>query len=195
MEKLAKCLPEERVNEEFYQDFQEVFFDLRQYVHKQCDDIKISHEFTQQTLNRMMFIYFIAKKGWLNSDPVFLSSFYQEYKKERNRGNTPPSSFYENWLSILFFEVFNKSYPNMGIARYFSNELKNQLIHFPYLNGGLFKKEEFDRNNITISDDKFDKIFSFLNKYNFTIKEDLPLEVEVAVDPQMLGYLYESCQT
>ncbi len=182
----------ERVNEEFYQDFQEVFFDLRQYVHKQCDDIKISHEFTQQTLNRMMFIYFIAKKSWLNSDPVFLSSFYQEYKKERNRGNTPPNSFYENWLSILFFEVFNKSYPNMGIARYFSNELKNQLIHFPYLNGGLFKKEEFDRNNITISDDKFDKIFSFLNKYNFTIKEDLPLEVEVAVDPQMLGYLYES---
>lgn len=182
----------ERVNEEFYKDFQQVFFNLRNYADKQCNDIKIAHEFTQQTLNRIMFLYFIAKKGWLNSDPRFITHFYQEYKRERNRKNTPPDSFYDDWLSILFFEVFNKSYPNMGIAQYIPDDLKNHMVFFPYLNGGLFKKEDFDRRNITISDSKFDEIFSFLDKYNFTIKEDLPLEVEVAVDPQMLGYLYES---
>ncbi len=67
----------ERVNEEFYKDFQQVFFNLRNYVDKQCNDIKIAHEFTQQTLNRIMFLYFIAKKGWLNSDPRFITHFYQ----------------------------------------------------------------------------------------------------------------------
>lgn len=182
----------ERVNEEFYKDFQSIFFNLRNYVFEQCADIKISHEFTQQTLNRIMFLYFIAKKGWLNSDPIFIPNFYKNYKIARNSGNTPPDSFYEHWLSVLFFEVFNKSYPNMGIAKFIPDDLKNQLVLFPYLNGGLFKKDDFDKHNITISDSKFDQIFSFLDKYNFTIKEDLPLEVEVAVDPQMLGYLYES---
>ena len=182
----------EKVNEEFYKDFQNVFFNFRKYVFDQCEDIKISHEFTQQTLNRIMFLYFIAKKGWLNSDPRFITNFYQSYKIDRNRKNTPHDSFYENWLSILFFEVFNKSFPNLGIAKYLLEELKDKMISFPYLNGGLFKREDFDKYNITISDKKFDEIFSFLDKYNFTIKEDLPLDVQVAVDPQMLGYLYES---
>jgi len=63
---------------------------------------------------------------------------------------------------------------------------------FPYLNGGLFNEEDFDKAGINIPDSTFNKIFAFLDKYNFTIKEDLPLDVEVAVDPQMLGYLYES---
>ncbi len=182
----------EKVNEEFYRDFQNVFFNFRNYVFEQCENIKVSHEFTQQTLNRIMFLYFIAKKCWLNSDPIFITHFYQEYKKVRNRGDTQPDSFYEDWLSLLFFEVFNKSYPNVNLARHFTTELKNQLISFPYLNGGLFKREDFDRYDITISDKMFDQIFSFLDKYNFTIKEDLPLDVQVAVDPQMLGYLYES---
>jgi hypothetical protein len=182
----------EKVNEEFYKDFQNVFFNFRKYVFDQCEDIKISHEFTQQTLNRIMFLYFIAKKGWLNSDQRFITNFYKNYKIDRNNNNTPPDSFYENWMSILFFEVFNKSFPNFGIAKYLLEELKNKMIFFPYLNGGLFKREDFDKYNITISDKKFDAIFSFLDKYNFTIKEDLPLDVQVAVDPQMLGYLYES---
>jgi 23S rRNA G2445 N2-methylase RlmL len=63
---------------------------------------------------------------------------------------------------------------------------------FPYLNGGLFNEEDFDKVGINIPDSTFNKIFAFLDKYNFTIKEDSPLDVEVAVDPQMLGYLYES---
>lgn len=151
----------EKVNEEFYKDFQNVFFNFRNYVFEQCENIKVSHEFTQQTLNRIMFLYFIAKKGWLNSDSIFITHFYQEYKKVRNRGDTQPDSFYEDWLSLLFFEVFNKSYPNVNLARYFTTELKNLLISFPYLNGGLFKREDFDRYDITISDKMFDQIFSF----------------------------------
>ena len=51
----------EKVNEEFYKDFQNVFFSFRNYVFIQCKNIEVSHEFTQQTLNRIMFLYFIAK--------------------------------------------------------------------------------------------------------------------------------------
>jgi len=152
----------------------------------------LSHEFAQQTLNRLIFLYFIAKKDWLASDRKFISNFYKEYKVERNKGNVPKDSFYENWLKILFFEVFNKSFPNLGLARYIPADLKNNLIMFPYLNGGLFKEEDFDKVGVNIPDSTFNNIFVFLDKYNFTIKEDSPLDIEVAVDPQMLGYLYES---
>jgi len=182
----------ERVNDEFFEDFEKVFFELRTLVFNQIKDVKLAHEFAQQTLNRLIFLYFIAKKGWLASDKKFISNFYTEYKIERNKGNSPKDSFYENWLKILFFEVFNKSFPSLGFARYIPADLKNNLIMFPYLNGGLFNEEDFDKAGINIPDSTFNKIFAFLDKYNFTIKEDLPLDVEVAVDPQMLGYLYES---
>ena len=182
----------ERVNDAFFKDFEKVFFELRTLVFNQIKDVKLAHEFAQQTLNRLIFLYFIAKKEWLASDKKFISNFYKEYKIERNKGNVPKDSFYENWLKILFFEVFNKSFPSLGFARYIPADLKNNLIMFPYLNGGLFNEEDFDKVGVNIPDSTFNKIFVFLDKYNFTIKEDSPLDVEVAVDPQMLGYLYES---
>ncbi|MBE3128697.1 MAG: Eco57I restriction-modification methylase domain-containing protein, partial [Actinobacteria bacterium] len=182
----------ERVNDQFFKDFEGVFFELRTLVTRQIEDVKLSHEFAQQTLNRLIFLYFIAKKEWLASDKKFISNFYKEYKIERNKGNLPQDSFYENWLKILFFEVFNKPYPNLGIARYIPADLKNNLVTFPYLNGGLFNEEDFDKVGANIPDSIFNNIFVFLDKYNFTIKEDSPLDIEVAVDPQMLGYLYES---
>jgi hypothetical protein len=182
----------ERVNDEFFEDFEKVFFELRSLVFNQIKDVKLAHEFAQQTLNRLIFLYFIAKKGWLASDKKFISNFYKGYKVERNKSNVPKDSFYENWLKILFFEVFNKSFPSLGFARYIPADLKNNLIMFPYLNGGLFNEEDFDKVGVNIPDSTFNKIFVFLDKYNFTIKEDSPLDVEVAVDPQMLGYLYES---
>lgn len=181
-----------RVNDEFFEDFEKVFFELRTLVFDQIKDVKLAHEFAQQTLNRLIFLYFIAKKEWLASDKKFISNFYTEYKIERNKGSSPKDSFYENWLKVLFFEVFNKSFPSLGFARYIPAEFKNNLIMFPYLNGGLFNEEDFDKVGVNIPDAVFNKIFAFLDKYNFTIKEDLPLDIEVAVDPQMLGYLYES---
>ncbi len=64
----------------------------------------------------------------------------------------------------------------------------------PYLNGGLFKKEnELDTEySFNITDRKFEQILKFLEHYNFTITEDSPLDKEVAVDPEMIGKVYES---
>ncbi len=181
-----------RVNDQFFKDFETVFFKLRDLSYKQFKDIKLAHEFTQQTLNRIIFLYFIAKKGWLAGDKRFISNFYKRYKQERNKGNQPKDSLYDKWLKVLFFEVFNKPFPNLGVFRYLPSDISQKLVMFPFLNGGLFSEEEFDSFQINLPDSIFDEIFDFLDKYNFTIREDLPLDIEVAVDPQMLGYLYES---
>ncbi|MDR0911617.1 MAG: Eco57I restriction-modification methylase domain-containing protein [Methanobrevibacter sp.] len=112
--------------------------------------------------------------------------YWEEYKKLNEYGN---NKFYEKWLNQLFFKAFNnKEHEIEGLP----NEVKDSISGFPYLNGGLFTKNNNDFDEILIEDEKFKKIYDFFEKYNFTIKEDMPFENEVAVDPQMIGYVYES---
>lgn len=73
----------------------------------------------------------------------------------------------------------------------------------PYLNGGLFTKTELDELGLDVPDEVFEWLFEpdatgkdkgkgFLKIFNFTVNESLPIDVEVAVDTEMLGKVYES---
>ena len=75
------------------------------------------------------------------------------------------------------------------------DEIRKILAAAPYLNGGLFTPNELDdedKHNFALSDARFGQVFKFLERYNFTITEDSPLDQEVAVDPEMIGKVYES---
>lgn len=176
----------ERVTESFFNDYKKAFFRLRKELSSQGIATKESHEFTLQLLNRMMFIYFISKKeGWLNTNK-FVKWLWDEYKKQDKYGD---DEFYEIWLKQVFFKAFNNLANTIeGLPKNVISEISN----FPFLNGGLFTSNDLDSLNIEISDELFERIFKFYERYNFTIREDMPLEEEVAVDPQMIGYVYES---
>ncbi|MFH1706145.1 MAG: Eco57I restriction-modification methylase domain-containing protein [Patescibacteria group bacterium] len=175
----------ERVTKKFFAEYKEVFFDLRSNYFKQVKDSKLAHEFTQQLLNRIMFLYFISKKRWIGKSDKFLKEFWEAYTSSDNKEDT----FYENWLSVLFFEAFNnKFFPK----DYFSKSINSSLQLAPFLNGGLFTKQKIDDLPLKVADKDLLLIFNFFNRYNFTIREDLPLEKEVAVDPEMIGKVYES---
>ena len=177
----------DKVTEKFFRDYQEIFFVIRKNLGSQKIDTKTAHEFTLQLLNRIMFIYFIAKKGWLNEDRKFMKSFWETYKKMGKHGT---HEFYANWLQPLFFEAFNN---NSKRHIEFPEEVNRILSTTPYLNGGLFKqKKDIDDIKVVVSDHLFKEIFDFFENYNFTIKEDSALDLEVSVDPQMIGYVYES---
>ena len=177
----------QKVTENFFEDYKRIFFVIRKELKKQKVDTKIAHEFTLQFLNRIMFIYFIAKKEWLNKNRKFIQAYWDLYKRISKYGN---NEFYDKWLKPLFFEAFNNKssyHPELP------EEVNRILSNSPYLNGGLFtKKKELDDLKISISDNLFKEIFDFFESYNFTIKEDSVLDVEVSVDPQMIGYVYES---
>ncbi len=177
----------QKVTEKFFEDYKKTFFVVRKYLKKQKIDTKTAHEFTLQFLNRIMFIYFIAKKGWLNKDSKFIKSYWETYRKVRNFGD---DKFYSKWLQPLFFEAFNnKSEYHAELPE----EINRILSGSPYLNGGLFsEKAGLDDLDINITDNLFKQIFAFFERYNFTIKEDSVLDIEVSVDPQMIGYVYES---
>jgi gas vesicle protein len=174
----------EKVTKRFFEEYIELFKKVRDFFIKQSKDIKWSHEYSLQLLNRIMFMYFVQKKKWLDDNPKFLKYFWKTYLETKTN-----NEFYDKWLSVLFFEAFNNKFYRKS---YFSKDLNAALALAPYLNGGLFEYNKLDEKLDSIPDSLFDKIFEFFERYNFTIREELPLEIEVAVDPEMIGKVYET---
>ena len=190
--KWKKAFSVEQVTDKFFNNYQNEFFRIRDELITQSVSKKDAHAFTLQFLNRIMFIYFISKKRWLNNDPKFMRWLWNRYLQERSKGSFDKDSFYDLWLKPLFFEAFNGN-KNQIFDRDLSDDIKKVLLKAPYLNGSLFKEDkELDRLPVKIDDSLFKSVFEFFERYNFTIRENMPLDQEVAVDPQMIGYVYES---
>ena len=177
----------EAVTEAFFEDYKRVFEELQTELRNQTDEAKWAHDYAQQFLSRCLFLYFVQRKRWLGDDPDFLRTFWETYQNT----DQPADTFVAKWLNVLFFEAFNNR-PCNGY-RYLPNKLREILQLSPYLNGGLFRKNALDTDYIVnVQDDLWQEIFTFFEQYNFTITEDTPLDQEVAVDPEMIGKVYES---
>lgn len=179
----------EKVTDRFFDEYKNAFFRLRKTFESQEIPVKHAHELALQCLSRLMFLYFVSKKRWLNNDPKFIKWYWYRYKEEKRNGNAKEDTFYENWLRILFLEAFNNQYSH---PLFHPKDVNSTLANAPYLNGCLFHRNDLDDLPFKISDNLFEEVFNFLEQYNFTIREELPLDIEVAVDPQMIGYVYES---
>src|SRR5690554_6098523 len=144
-------------------------------------------DFVKKLLGRIVFMYFLQKKGWLgakdtsykNGDKNFMTNFFK--KAGAN------DAFYANWLSKLFFDALNNERPNDDFTM-----PDGEVVKIPYLNGGLFEKETEKYDFLTFPADLFTNLFEFFDQYNFTIFEDSPEEHTVAVDPEMLGHIFEN---
>lgn len=185
----------EAVTDRFFQAYRNLFRILQKDLLQQTGDATWAHDYALQFLNRCMFLYFLQRKGWLGNDREFLRSFWDSYKKPDNEHKDSieyqKDKFFEFWLQVLFFEAFNKQFSHS--RTYFPSHIYTVLAQAPYLNGGLFTRNDLDRKaGFTITDSRFQQVFDFLQSYNFTIAEDSPLDQEVAVDPEMIGKVYES---
>ena len=177
----------EAVTKQFFEEYKAIFRILENDLKSQANDHTWAHDYSLQFLNRCMFIYFIQRKGWLGNDCDFLLNFWKGYQRSGQGQN----SFVDNWLKVLFFEAFNNKFH--GGHKYFPTEIRETLSLAPFLNGGLFIENKFDQEHkAAVSDRRFEQVLKFLERYNFTIAEDSPLDKEVAVDPEMIGKVYES---
>lgn len=141
------------------------------------------HRLTQLILGRVLFLYFIQKKIWLNSDKSFLRNLFAPYKESSG------SAFYTKCLEPLFFNCLNNAGMNKRIG--------DACYEIPYLNGGLFEPrvELFEGDPVKgplVPDRSFRRLFDFLNGYNFTIAESTPIDQDVDIDPEMLGKVFEN---
>ncbi len=161
--------------------------------------------FTQRLFNRLLFIVFLERKGWLVPPdltglgrPVgsgeYLAALWDAH---RHSERSEESNFYRDRLKLLFFAGLNNpgSVDITGIKA--DGPLAAMIGRVPYLNGGLFEKEALDeREDIVVPDAVFTPLFADLfYHYNFTVTESTPLDVEVAVDPEMLGKIFEELVT
>ena len=135
-------------------------------------------------LNRMMFVYFVQKQGFLDGDPDYLRSKLDQVKRERGEGKF--QLFYHKFLRRLFHEGLGKP----ESAR--DPDLNILLGKVPFLNGGLFDVHDLERDNpdITIPDEAFERVFDFFDGYRWHLDER-PRREDNEINPDVLGYIFE----
>ncbi|MFQ5614593.1 MAG: Eco57I restriction-modification methylase domain-containing protein, partial [Anaerolineae bacterium] len=153
--------------------------------------------FTQKLFNRLMFLVFLERKGWLRfgQSQDYLRALWQDHRRERQADSN--ANFYRDRLKLLFFAGLNTPHEVniVGIRR--DGFLQTRIGDVPYLNGGLFEEDDEDRDpTMTVPDQVIERALDELfYRFNFTVTESTPLDVEVAVDPEMLGSIFEELVT
>lgn len=181
----------EPVTRAFLADYKRVFENAKCKITGFANDER-RHLFTQTLFNRLMFIHFVQRKGWLSydGDTDYLKALWQSY---RNDGGSP-KNFYADRLRLLFFGGLN-NYRSEDVTD--GPEAERLIGQVPFLNGGLFEESEVEKGwSGRVPDDVIEAARAELfEKYNFTVMESTPFDQEVAVDPEMLGKVFEELVT
>ena len=186
---LAEAFDVEPVTKRFFQEYKRVFEQVEQSVTgvAEGEDRRL---FVQTLFNRLMFVYFLQRKGWLNfrGDKNYLWALWSDYR----RGRRETDNFYVGRLRALFFAGLNK--PGSRDVTAGTDPLIGKV---PFLNGGLFEEGVLDkRSGVTVSDEAIGALLTDLfDRFNFTVMESTPFDIEVAVDPEMLGKVFEELVT
>ncbi|RLF05459.1 MAG: class I SAM-dependent DNA methyltransferase, partial [Thermoprotei archaeon] len=203
----------ETVSKEFFEKYRDLFIRTKEALDevikknsKVKDDFKNKGidtvNFAKKLLGQIVFLYFLQKKGWFGigrddewgaGSKHFLRELFE--KKHSNYDN-----FFNDILEPLFYEALRID------RRHDDNYYSRFNCKIPFLNGGLFDpignydwvhtdinlpNDLFSNNHKTPEGDIGNGILDVFDRYNFTVREDEPLEKEVAIDPELLGKTYE----
>jgi len=205
LSKLEDAFSVEAVTKQFYQDYKGLFEKLIKELGLVLQkDSKIAQEFQSKSidtanfakklLGQIVFLYFLQKKGWLGVEKDDQGDLKHWGTGPKNflrrlfeKQITPYNNFFNDILEPLFYEALAIERSNNYYSRF--------NCKIPFLNGGLFEPindYKWQETDILLDNNLFAEIFNTFDRYNFTVKEDEPLEKEVAVDPEMLGKVFEN---
>lgn len=142
--------------------------------------------YTSLMLNRLMFVYFIQKKGFLDGDTEYLRNRLKMVQQAR--GQDKFLSFYRYFLLRLFHDGLGKSTDE----RKLDDAIEKLLGKVPFLNGGFFEVHELEQKytEIDIPDQAFEKLFDFFDQYRWHLDER-PLRADNEINPDVVGYIFE----
>jgi hypothetical protein len=198
----------EKVTKEFFIKYRNLFLRIKGELDKVVeDDPKVKKDFEEKGvdtvnfakkfLGQIVFLYFLQKKGWFGVErdgewgtgpKDFLRQLFN--KKYGNYKN-----FFNDILEPLFYEALARERDDNFYSRF--------NCKIPFLNGGLFEPiggYDWVHTDINLSTEIFSNrnddyegngVLDIFDLFNFTVKEDEPLEKEVAIDPELLGKTYE----
>ncbi|MCM2356836.1 MAG: N-6 DNA methylase [Geobacteraceae bacterium] len=203
---LEKAFNIETVTREFFERYKNLFLKVKEELDELVEkDRRIREDFTAKGINtadfakkllgQIVFLYFLQKKGWLGVEKDSAGTFkgwgsgpkdfmQRLYRKEI----VPYGNFFNDLLEPLFYEA-------LAIDRGEESYYSPFKCKIPFLNGGLFEPingYNWQETDIHIRNETFGEVFDTFDLYNFTVREDEPLEKEVAVDPEMLGKVFEN---
>ena len=152
------------------------------------DAEKAVRDYVKNLMGRLVFVQFLQKKGWMGvpagdawegGDPYFLQNLYKNSDKKE--------TFVDDVLEPLFNDLNTKRHGDLV-----TNHNIGQNIKVPYLNGGLFELDESDDTRFALPSRFMRQLLEFFESFNFTIDENAPDDVEIGVDPEMLGRIFEN---
>jgi len=209
---LEKAFNVEVVTREFFEKYRGLFVDVKEAVdHVIVTDQAVRDDFSAKNINtsdfakkllgQIVFLYFLQKKGWFGvaRDQDWGSGPRNFLRRLFEKKHAVYNNFFNDILEPLFYEALAKERDGDFYSRF--------NCKIPFLNGGLFDPLNgyswweidillpdtlFSNSFKTKEGDTGSGILDIFDRYNFTVKEDEPLEKEVAVDPEMLGKVFEN---
>ncbi len=208
LDEIESAFSVEKVTKEFFDKYKELYHELRECldnvlekdprVKKDFIEKDISTDnFAKKLLGQIVFLYFLQKKGWLGVERDEITGKFKDWGTGNKKFLTklfkkeivPYNNFFKEVLEPLFYTAL--AFPRDD--DYYT--ILSFKCKIPFLNGGLFEPIEgynWKETELLIDNSIFEKIIETFDEFNFTVKEDEPLEKEVAVDPEMLGKVFEN---
>ena len=172
----------EQVTKKFYENFRKEHKIFIAFI-KGISVVTDREWYASLMLNRLMFCYFIQKKGFLDNNIDYLKERLIACQDKKGKDKFYVS-FYKNFLMALFHQ-------GLGAPKH-SEDFKNELGKIPYLNGGLFDVHELERqyDDINISDEAFLNVFNFFDQYNWHL-DTRSVASGKDINPDVIGYIFE----
>jgi hypothetical protein len=170
----------EKVTKQFYESFKKQHTSFLSFI-KGIDGKADKDWYASLMLNRLMFCYFIQKKGFLDNNKNYLRDKLKLCKEKK--GKDKFYSFYRSFLLVLFHQGLNEPAQK--------EKIKVEIGKIPYLNGGLFDEHELEKSyEIDIDDKAFERIFDFFDEYEWHL--DTRIEATGKdINPDVIGYIFE----
>ena len=178
----------EKITKDFYTGFRKEHTRFAQFITGIDDNIEPKKNqnkqwYTSVMLNRLMFCYFIQKKGFLDLNVNYLREKLSWVKREKGEDRFY-DSFYKGFLCSLFHDGLNS-------PRH-ERDFQQKYGRIPYLNGGMFDEHELEKNypNIDIADEAFESLFAFFDNWHWHLDDRLTATGR-DINPDVLGYIFE----
>lgn len=208
------------LNKQFYKELQDWFYwavdeiKLPQVIYSNQDDEQQAKNFIVRMLSRLMFCWFIKERGLIDKRLLELTDFHDKrypiVNDIENEDFLDSNSYYRGILQNMFFNGLNKqkkvSKKDFKCTNYLPDNFDyNLFMILPFLNCGTFDplEEDFNKesiednvmsipNRLFYGDDENKGINQIFCSYHFTIEENTPLDIDIALDPEMLGLVFEN---
>ena len=182
-EKIRGQFESSKVTSDFFKKFKEKHELLSEAI-SGIPSVDEASSYSTLILNRLMFIYFLQKKEFLNGDPNYLKTCLT--KVQDLKGKDKFYSFYKDYLLELFFNKLDN--PTGKISDPVIHEIAGDI---PYVNGGVFSQSIAEsKYEIDIPDSAFEEIFGFFDSYTWHL-DTRPTGTPNEINPEVIGYIFE----